>query len=301
MLPTSTYKYYPPKTHKNPTVLTVGVVRREITDKKQIIYIMAYLNDPREQAIDIDNHVIWESDNRIEKRYQWGAMITDLCDMSPEEYMKNPLIEAVKAGGNTDELKDVIEESANKITDKIGEASDAIVEGNCECISDATVEITDAIYSAATIISKSISGLTPVEVVLYYTSVNNSTLPENLTEDDFTSAAIGVGSDSFINFILGDPTPEQWEQYINKEITEQELRTVAANDYYLSIPKAYKDKVSIQENGTVDLTDNFIEVENVSLFGDNILYRSQDVDYFNEDYESGETKVKIPFKITITK
>ncbi len=53
---------------------------------------MAYLGDPREQAIDIDNHVIWQNDNRIEERWQWGAKIDALCDMSPEEYMKNPLI-----------------------------------------------------------------------------------------------------------------------------------------------------------------------------------------------------------------
>lgn len=45
-----------------------------------------YLGDPREQQICPDEHTIWEENNRVEKRYQWGAMVLDLCDLSPEEY-----------------------------------------------------------------------------------------------------------------------------------------------------------------------------------------------------------------------
>ena len=60
---------------------------------------MPYMNDPRENAIDIDNHVIWEADNRIEARYPWCAYIVDLCDMEPEEYMKNPIVDAIENGG----------------------------------------------------------------------------------------------------------------------------------------------------------------------------------------------------------
>ena len=60
---------------------------------------MPYMNDPRENAIDIDAHVVWEADNRVEARYPWQAYIVDLCDMSPEEYMKNPIIEAIEGGG----------------------------------------------------------------------------------------------------------------------------------------------------------------------------------------------------------
>lgn len=60
---------------------------------------MPYMGDPRENAIDIDNHVIWEADNRIEERYEWNAALIDLCDMTPEEYMKNPIIEAIEGGG----------------------------------------------------------------------------------------------------------------------------------------------------------------------------------------------------------
>lgn len=60
---------------------------------------MPYMNDPRENSIDIDAHVVWEADNRVEARYPWQAYIVDLCDMSPEEYMKNPIIEAIEGGG----------------------------------------------------------------------------------------------------------------------------------------------------------------------------------------------------------
>ena len=45
-----------------------------------------YLGDPREQQICPDEHTIWEEDNRVEKRYQWGARILDLCDLGPKEY-----------------------------------------------------------------------------------------------------------------------------------------------------------------------------------------------------------------------
>lgn len=60
---------------------------------------MPYMNDPRENAIDVDNGIIWEEDNRIEDRYWWSAKATDLCDMTPEEYMKNPIVEAIEGGG----------------------------------------------------------------------------------------------------------------------------------------------------------------------------------------------------------
>lgn len=45
-----------------------------------------YLDDPREQQIDINNHTVWEEDNRKEIRYQWGAAIWDLCNMDPKDY-----------------------------------------------------------------------------------------------------------------------------------------------------------------------------------------------------------------------
>lgn len=45
-----------------------------------------YLGDPREQQICPEKHTIWEEDNRVEDRYQWGAMVIDLCDLDPDEY-----------------------------------------------------------------------------------------------------------------------------------------------------------------------------------------------------------------------
>lgn len=51
---------------------------------------MAYMNDPRENCFDLDNHAIWEMDNRKEERYVWNGAVIDLCDMPIDEYMKNP-------------------------------------------------------------------------------------------------------------------------------------------------------------------------------------------------------------------
>ena len=63
---------------------------------------MSYINDPREMAIHPENGAILEQDNRVESKYQWGAMITDLCDLPVEEYMK-PLQVIVLGSGNLPE------------------------------------------------------------------------------------------------------------------------------------------------------------------------------------------------------
>lgn len=54
-----------------------------------------YLGDPRESLVDLNAPGVWEADNRVEERWQWGAQITDLCDLSPEDY-KNSTAVTVK-------------------------------------------------------------------------------------------------------------------------------------------------------------------------------------------------------------
>jgi hypothetical protein len=54
-----------------------------------------YLGDPRESLVDLNAPGVWEADNRVEERWQWGAQITDLCNLSPEEY-KNSTAVTVK-------------------------------------------------------------------------------------------------------------------------------------------------------------------------------------------------------------
>lgn len=49
---------------------------------------MAYMYDPREESFDTANGAIYEEKNRKEEIYNWGAFRLDLCDLSPEEYMK---------------------------------------------------------------------------------------------------------------------------------------------------------------------------------------------------------------------
>lgn len=277
---------------------------------------MAYLGDPREQAIDIDNHVIWEEDNRIEERYQWGAMITDLCDLSPEEYMKNPIVEAIQngsgggSGGGCD--KEAIEEATKKLvktikdtskqsTDTITETINNATEQTTDKMDESTDDIVEAIYSASTMIINSLSGSSSMEVLFYYTQVNHQVDPYSISKNIFQPGFVVVGSDAYFDYILGDPTEEDWQKYITGEITEKELRQLSCNDYYIAIPVAYDGKMTLQENATVDITDSFVKVENLNLFDGYYIYRSVDDDYFNEDYETGETNVKIPFKITITK
>ena len=44
------------------------------------------LGDPRESLVSLNDHATWEADNRVEERWQWGAQILDLCNLSPEDY-----------------------------------------------------------------------------------------------------------------------------------------------------------------------------------------------------------------------
>ena len=53
------------------------------------------LGDPRESLVSLKDHATWEADNRVEERWQWGAQILDLCNLSPEEY-KNSTAVTVK-------------------------------------------------------------------------------------------------------------------------------------------------------------------------------------------------------------
>ena len=53
------------------------------------------LGDPRESLVSLDDHATWEADNRVEERWQWGAQILDLCNLSPEDY-KNSTAVTVK-------------------------------------------------------------------------------------------------------------------------------------------------------------------------------------------------------------
>ena len=248
------------------------------------------MNDPRENSIDIDKHAIWESDNREEARYQWNAMITDYCDMTPEEYMKNPVVEAIKSSikDASDAVNDKMDSSTSEIVDSINSASTRT--------NDNIDESTDDIISAITNIQSS----TSLEIVFYYASENSQIDYTTLTPDDFASSIVVIGSDKYINFLLGDPTPENWQKFINNEIDEATLRQLSSNTYYIAIPKAYKGKLTIQENGIADVTDNYEEISQ-DIFDGYILYRSVDVDYFNEDYEEGITNVKHPHKITIAK
>ena len=61
-----------------------------------------YLGDPRESLVDLNAPGVWEADNRVEERWQWGAQITDLCGLSPEDY-KNSTAVTVKTIQNCGE------------------------------------------------------------------------------------------------------------------------------------------------------------------------------------------------------
>ena len=244
---------------------------------------MAYLKDPREDTIDLDKHAIWEADNRVEQRWQWNAMVIDYCDMTPEEYMKNPIVEAVKS--SSQDTADAINDKANEVIDAINSASTSINDN----IDESTQAIIDAIGSG---------GTPSASVTIYYASINSQIDYTTLTQQDFSNTSI-VGTTAMINYLFGDPTEENWQKFLNHEIDEQTLRHLSSNSYYLLVPYSFKDKFLIQENGIADVTSNFIEVEQ-DIIDNYVLYQSVDDDYFNEDYPSA-VNVKQPHKITLEK
>lgn len=125
---------------------------------------MSYLNDPRENAICEESGVTWESDNRVEPMYHWGALILDLCGMEPEEYMKNPIVEAIKnsggsgggsgeGGGSSQEVVDAINSAKDDIVGAINSAKEDVSQN----VSSAATNIVDAISEAKENMSESIS------------------------------------------------------------------------------------------------------------------------------------------------
>lgn len=121
---------------------------------------MSYLNDPRENAICEESGVTWESDNRVEPMYHWGALILDLCGMEPEEYMKNPIVEAIKnsggsgeGGGSSQEVVDAINSAKDDIVGAINSAKEDVSQN----VSSAATNIVDAISEAKDELSQGIS------------------------------------------------------------------------------------------------------------------------------------------------
>lgn len=248
-----------------------------------------YLNDPRENSIDLDKHAIWESDNRVEKRYKWNSLVTDLCDMSVEEYMKNPIVEAIKSAGSgssqsIEELNDTVKDLRDKVLNNMEEN---------------TEEIVSAITEGAESIVNVISGGVYEQVSFFYVAINNQTQYSDITKEMFFSGVININSDGFINYMLGDPSEEDWNLYTSGTISENELVERSNNDYYFVVPKKYgvSKNFILLEEGTSDVTSSFVEVSELdNLFEGYIVFKSHDKDHFNIDFPS-ETNVKIIHKI----
>ena len=51
-----------------------------------------YLGDPRESLVNLETPGTWEADNRVEERWQWGAQLLDLCNLSPEDYKNSTAV-----------------------------------------------------------------------------------------------------------------------------------------------------------------------------------------------------------------
>ena len=248
-----------------------------------------YLNDPRENTIDLDKHAIWESDNRVEKRYKWNSLVTDLCDMSVEEYMKNPIVEAIKSissgsSQSIEELNDTVKDLRDKVLNNMEEN---------------TEEIVSAITEGAESIVNVISGGVYEQVSFFYVAVNNQTQYSDITKEMFFSGVININSEGFINYMLGDPSEEDWNLYTSGTISENELVERSNNDYYFVVPKKYgvSKNFILLEEGTSDVTSSFVEVPELkNLFEGYLVFKSHDKDHFNIDFPS-EKNVKIIHKI----
>ena len=75
-----------------------------------------YMGDPRESLVSLDAPGVWEADNRVEERWQWGAQVMDLCGLSPEDY-KNSTAVTVKT------IQDCGECGGGNVANNNGEAA----------------------------------------------------------------------------------------------------------------------------------------------------------------------------------
>lgn len=80
------------------------------------------LGDPRESLVDLSAPGVWEADNRVEERWQWGAQILDLCNLSPEEY-KNSTAVTVKSIQDCGECGGGGGDTGGTVTSNEGEAT----------------------------------------------------------------------------------------------------------------------------------------------------------------------------------
>ena len=177
---------------------------------------MPYLGDPRENAICLSAHTIWEADNRVEERWQWGAQVIDLCDMSPEEYMKpSTVICSGCEGGGGDESGD--------------------------------------------------TGSSETKVVFYFASTSNM---DDITLDAFEEVEAETNTDTYFEYILGDPTEED---YNDDTMTNEELAEKYSNAFYLLVPNEFLNKMSVTENEISDVTNEFEVVDKTLKDGYTLL------------------------------
>lgn len=268
---------------------------------------MSYLGDPRENAICEESGVTWESDNRKEQMWHWGAQILDLCDLPVEEYMKNPIVEAVNGsggsgggsgdGGDSSSMQEVVD-AINSAKDEIVEAINSANTNVVDTVNSAATGIVDSIDSAATVISETVQSTLTMEIKFYYASVNAGS---EVSSGDYIESYALVGSDANITFKLGNPSQSDWEAFKNGTLSETELRQRSANSFYLAVPSEYDGKFILQENGSIDVTDKFTR-NDTSEFDGYVTYKSVDSGYFNDDYSDFNQSVcGVGYKITFTK
>lgn len=103
------------------------------------------LGDPRESLVSLKTPGTWEADNRVEERWQWGAQLLDLCNLSPEDYKNSTAVtvktiqdcgECGNGGGGGGDVTD------NKGTAKISNDGEFTIEFESPVASDLYVFVT---------------------------------------------------------------------------------------------------------------------------------------------------------------
>ena len=103
------------------------------------------LGDPRESLVSLDTPGTWEADNRVEERWQWGAQLLDLCNLSPEDYKNSTAVtvktiqdcgECGNGGGGGGDVTD------NKGTANISEGGEFTIEFESPVASNLYVFVT---------------------------------------------------------------------------------------------------------------------------------------------------------------
>lgn len=180
---------------------------------------MSYLNsenkplDPRDECIDMKEGVIYEFGNRKEKMYHWGAMVSDLCDMPVEEYMKPSTVIVQNGGGSSDDEGGGESGGGESESGSTPTTFEANVKYGYVKVSDYESDAENALLNEAVLTNLNVTSKTVSNLQITIPAIDIPGL--NDQEPDEPLGIQAAGEDVYIVFITNKELKEIYEGAVN--------------------------------------------------------------------------------------